>query len=213
MRELGQRLLDLLYPPKCAFCRCLVKDRRMLCPDCEEELPYVDPANLVQITDGGLRCVSALWYDNMVRDSHHRYKFRGAAAYCGIYGELMTAALEESGLEGECVTWVPLSQRRLRSRGYDQARLLAEEVAARMDLPCAGLLRKTVNNPAQSGRSSAAERRQNVRGVYEVVENPEGLHIILVDDLVTTGATLSEAANELLAVGAESVIGLTLARA
>ncbi|MBO5544456.1 MAG: ComF family protein [Oscillospiraceae bacterium] len=213
MRDFGRRLLDLLYPPKCAFCRRLVEDGHMLCPDCAEELPYVDPENLVQLTDGGLRCVSALWYDNTVRASHHRYKFRGAAAYCGVYGELMTAALEDSGLEGDIVTWVPLSRSRLRRRGYDQARLLAEEVAAGMDLPCEALLRKTVNNPAQSGRASTAERRQNVKGVYEVTENPEGLRIILVDDLVTTGATLSEAAGELLGAGAESVVGLTLARA
>ena len=183
MRDFGRRLLDLLYPPKCAFCRRLVEDGHMLCPECAEELPYVDPENL------------------------------GAAAYCCVYGELMTAALEDSGLEGDIVTWVPLSRSRLRRRGYDQARLLAEEVAAGMDLPCDALLRKTVNNPAQSGRASAAERRQNVKGVYEVTENPEGLRIILVDDLVTTGATLSEAAGELLGAGAEAVVGLTLARA
>ena len=212
MTEIGGRLLDLLYPPKCAFCRRITEDGRMLCPACEKALPYTGPEDRVQVMDGDLLCISALWYDEPVRSSHHRFKFRGSAAYCGIYGELMAEAWEDSGLEADCVTWVPLSRRRLRSRGYDQAQLLAEETAARIALPCEGFLRKTVNNPAQSGSAGRAARRENVRGVYEAAEGLGGLRIVLVDDIVTTGATLTEAAGELLAAGAESVFGLTLAR-
>ena len=135
-----------------------------------------------------------------------------AAAYYRIYAELMAACVREHGLTADLVTWVPLSRNRLRRRGYDQARLLAEEVAGRLALPCEQTLEKIRNNPAQSGTSGAEERQKNVIGVYRAVTSFAGEHVLLVDDIVTTGATLSEAAKELLNAGAEQVSGLTLAR-
>ena len=212
MNQLGERLLDLLYPPKCAFCRKLVTDRRMLCPDCETALPVPEKEKQSKKISGLAVCLSPLYYTGDVRQSLHRYKFQGAAAYYRIYAELMAACAREHGLTADLVTWVPLSRKRLRSRGYDQARLLAEEVAGRLGLPCEQTLEKIRNNPAQSGTSGAEERQKNVLGVYRAVTSFAGEHVLLVDDIVTTGATLSEAAKELLNAGAEQVSGLTLAR-
>ena len=212
MNQLGEWLLDLLYPPKCAFCRKLVTDRRMLCPDCEKALPVPEKEKQSKKISGLAVCLSPLYYTGDVRQSLHRYKFQGAAAYYRIYAELMAACAREHGLTADLVTWVPLSRKRLRSRGYDQARLLAEEVAGRLGLPCEQTLEKIRNNPAQSGTSGAEERQKNVLGVYRAVTSFAGEHVLLVDDIVTTGATLSEAAKELLNAGAEQVSGLTLAR-
>ena len=212
MNQLRERLLDLLYPPKCAFCRKLVTDRRMLCPDCEKALPVPEKEKQSKKISGLAVCLSPLYYTGDVRQSLHRYKFQGAAAYYRIYAELMAACAREHGLTADLVTWVPLSRKRLRSRGYDQARLLAEEVAGRLGLPCEQTLEKIRNNPAQSGTSGAEERQKNVLGVYRAVTSFTGEHVLLVDDIVTTGATLSEAAKELLNAGAEQVSGLTLAR-
>ena len=212
MNQLGERLLDLLYPPKCAFCRKLVTDGRMLCPDCERALPVPEKEKQCKKISGLAVCLSPLYYTGDVRQSLHRYKFQGAAAYYRIYAELMAACVREHGLTADLVTWVPLSRKRLRRRGYDQARLLAEEVAGRLALPCEQTLEKIRNNPAQSGTSGAEERQKNVLGVYRAVTSFAGEHVLLVDDIVTTGATLSEAAKELLNAGAEQVSGLTLAR-
>ena len=212
MNQLRERLLDLLYPPKCAFCRKLVTDGRMLCPDCERALPVPEKEKQSKKISGLAVCLSPLYYTGDVRQSLHRYKFQGAAAYYRIYAELMAACVREHGLTADLVTWVPLSRKRLRRRGYDQARLLAEEVAERLALPCEQTLEKIRNNPAQSGTSGAEERQKNVRGVYRAVTSFAGEHVLLVDDIVTTGATLSEAAKELLNAGAEQVSGLTLAR-
>ncbi len=212
MNQLGERLLDLLYPPKCAFCRKLVTDGRMLCPDCEGALPVPEKEKQSKKISGLAVCLSPLYYTGDVRQSLHRYKFQGAAAYYRIYAELMAACVREHGLTADLVTWVPLSRKRLRRRGYDQARLLAEEVAGRLALPCEQTLEKIRNNPAQSGTSGAEERQKNVLGVYRAVTSFAGEHVLLVDDIVTTGASLSEAAKELLNAGAEQVSGLTLAR-
>ena len=136
MSRLTEGLLDLLYPPKCAFCRKLVRDRRMLCPACERSLPYPTKEGQRQEISNLALCLSPLYYTEDVRRSLHRYKFRSAAAYYRIYAELMAACLREQGVTAELVTWVPLIRKWLRKRGYDQARLLAEEVARLTGLPC-----------------------------------------------------------------------------
>ena len=212
MNALIGRLLDLLYPPKCAFCRKLVRDGRMLCPDCEKNLPAPEKELQVQQFPHLALCVSPLYYTGDVKKSLKRYKFHSAAAYCGIYGELMADCLRAHAVEADVVTWVPLSGRRLRKRGYDQARLLAEEVARQTGTECRRLLEKQVHNRAQSGTGSPEERIKNVRGVYRCAGDAAGKRILLVDDIVTTGATLSEAAGVLLSAGAKEVVGLTLAR-
>jgi ComF family protein len=212
MNRLVEQLLDLLYPPKCAFCRRLAEDGRMLCPDCEKNLPFPEKEMQVQHFPHLALCASPLYYTGDVKKSLQRYKFHGAAAYCRIYGELMADCLTAHAIDADLVTWVPLSGKRLRQRGYDQARLLAEEVARRKNLECCCLLAKQKNNRAQSGVGSPEERARNVRGVYRCTGDASGKRILLVDDIVTTGATLSEAAGVLLAAGAESVTALTLAR-
>ena len=211
--RLTESLLELLYPPRCVFCRRLTEGSRMLCPDCERDQPFLtEEEQRKQFEDLDI-CLSVMYYTGDVRNSLHRYKFHGAAAYSRIYGELMADCLKAQELRTDCVTWVPISRQRLRKRGYDQSRLLAEEIGERCNLPCIRLLRKTRNNPAQSGTKSAEERRQNVAGVYEASEEAAGCRILLVDDIVTTGSTLCEAAEALRTAGARSVAALTFARA
>ena len=212
MSSLRERLLDLLYPPKCAFCRRLVQDGRMICPACEKNLPAPDHERQIQHFPHLALCVSPLYYTGDVSSSLKRYKFHGVSAYCGIYGELMAACLADHSLDADVVTWVPLSAKRLRKRGYDQAKLLADEIARLQGMECRRLLTKQVHNPAQSGAGGPEERKRNVRGVYRSNGSAENQRVILVDDIVTTGATLSEAAGVLLEAGAKEVIGLTLAR-
>ena len=93
MSDLGDRLLDLLYPPKCAFCGKLVRGRRMICPDCEAGLPTLAPELQRQDISHLAVCVSPLYYTGVVRHSLHRYKFGGAAAYYRVYAELMAGCL------------------------------------------------------------------------------------------------------------------------
>lgn len=112
------------------------------------------------------------------------------------------------------ISWIPLSKKRLRQRGYDQARLIAEEISSKTGLPCRQLLQKVKNNGAQSLTRDAKQRRENVAGVYALCGQTDvsGLRILLVDDVVTTGATMSEAARILRKAGAKAVYGAALAR-
>lgn len=200
-------LLDLFFPPKCPFCG-KVLDHAGICPACEKALPWTEEGAGVRELSGGVRCAAPLWYEGKVREGLLRFKFQGARA-AGPLGELVArCAAERFSGAFDVVTWVPVSRRRLRSRGYDQARLLAESACRLWEVRPEQLLQKITDNPAQSGLTEEAARRANVLGVYEAAE-PEriqGCRILLVDDICTTGATLAECARTLRDAGAADVM-------
>ena len=178
-------LLDLIFPAKCPFCG-RVLDRPGICDTCRGELPWTEGADALRRGPGGFLCAAPLWYQGLAREGLHRFKFRGMSSAAATLGELIAGcAAEHFSGAFDTVTWVPVSPRRLRQRGYDQARLLAESACRLWETKPLPLLRKTVHNPAQSGLKEAAARRANVLGVYEAVD-PElisGHLILLVDDI------------------------------
>ena len=215
--RLGPLLLDLLYPPKCTFCgRLLEQPRALMCPDCQRDLPWLEGARAERKVEFISLCVSPLWYKNQVRESIRRYKFSGRRWYCKTYG-VLTAQCVQDHLEGkyDLISWVPVSRKRRRERGYDQAYLLARETARQLGREPVPTLEKIRNNPAQSGIEEAAVRRANVMNVYQVLDSAQvqGKRILLVDDVVTTGETLAECARMLCMAGAQDVVCVTLARA
>lgn len=215
LSEWYDKLLDLFFPPKCPFCRAILrKDETALCGACRRSLPWTQGAARIQSFRHLDKCVSPLYYEEDVRRSLLRYKFGGISVYAPKYAELMLDALAQSEISFDLISWAPLGRKRLRRRGYDQARLLAEALEARLGKPCPQLLVKTLDNPPQSGTSSAKQRRSNVSGVYRVTDPTlvRGESVLLVDDIVTTGATLSECARVLKSAGARSVSAITLAR-
>ena len=208
-------IAHLLYPWKCVFCESVLKDTD-ICRECEEKLPYTVGDSAMQKFPFIDKCVSPLYYKDKVRASVHLYKFGGCSAYSRRYAALMSDCVENNldCRSIDVISWIPLSKKRLRQRGYDQARLLAEEIAAKTGLPCRQLLQKVKNNSAQSLTRDAKQRRENVAGVYALDDGADvsGLRILLVDDVVTTGATMSEAARILRKAGAKAVYGAALAR-
>ena len=149
MNAFVNRLLDLLYPPRCAFCRRLLNDaERGVCRFCRRR--YAGSGTRRELRDG-LLCVAPLRYEDQVRESLLRYKFRGVTAYGAAYAEFLAKCIDESDISCDIITWVPLSRRRLRKRGYDQARILAEETAKRLGIPCESLLKKKIDTRPQSG--------------------------------------------------------------
>ena len=215
MGRLISGLLDLLFPPKCAFCRRLVKsNQNLLCPDCLLQLPYTEDGG-PQHGDFFRVCVSALYYEDKVRDALLRYKFQGSSGYAGTFGRLLADCIR-ANLRGQydLISWVPLSRERLRERGYDQAMLLAQAAALELQDVAVSTLDKVRNAEKQSGVGSPEKRRANISGAYRVADSEliEGRRILLIDDIVTTGATLSECARTLLEGGAAEVLCATVAR-
>jgi len=153
-------------------------------------------------------CAVPLRYEGVVREALLRFKFRGATGMAEGLGMLLAqCAAEELSGRFDAVTWVPVSEQRRRQRGCDQAQLLARAAARVWDVEPVRLLRKRRDNPPQSGLG-APERRGNVRGVYEAVNEDQvrGRRVLLIDDIITTGATLAECARVLRDAGAADVV-------
>ena len=207
--------LDLIYPPRCPFCRNLLRDNEAdICARCLRTLPFVPPDEQPVSYPFIKLCVAPLYYEGSVRDSLLRYKFGGVTAYKKAYADLLSKCIDENNISCDIITWVPLSRKRLQRRGYDQARLLAEDMADTMAVPCERLLNKVRDNPPQSGTSGVEMRRKNVIGVYTCASETalENKRVLIIDDIVTTGSTLKECARMLLAAGADVVYTAAVAR-
>lgn len=211
--KLWQQFLDLLFPPKCPFCQKIV-DTAEVCAACEATLPWTRASDIFQ--DGSVRCVAPLWYDDTVREGFLRFKFQGAAGMATPFGKLIAqCAAEHFAGDFDIVTWVPVSKQRLRKRGYDQAELLAQAACRIWRAKPVRLLEKSVHTPAQSGIQDESARRANVLGVYQTVKGASiaGRRILLIDDICTTGATLTECVRVLKEAGAADVVCAAVALA
>lgn len=214
---MAEGLLDLLFPPKCPFCeRVLENPRAPVCPACQPLLPWLEGKageRRVDFTDG---CFSPLAYRDAVPGAVKRYKFRRVRACAAPLGGLMAQCLRDRLPQGaDLVTWAPLSRKRLRERGFDQAELLARRVGALCALPALPTLAKVRHTQPQSGLEEESARRANALGAYALLPGIDltGKRVVLADDVVTSGATLSQCAALLRQAGAEAVYGLTLAQA
>lgn len=208
-------LLDVFYPPRCIFCRkFLKKPEHCICSACSGNLPCTNGGGK-QTGDFFSVCVAPLYYEGDVREAILRYKFKEATGYAEPFGKLLAGCIREN-LSGcyDLISWVPLSKERYKERGYDQAMLIALAAALELDDVAVSTLEKYINVEKQSQMGSAEKRRANISGVYRV-EDPElidGKRILLIDDIVTTGATFSECARTLLQAGAKEVMCAALAR-
>ena len=210
LNKMTRSVMNFLFPRKCPFCGAVV-GKGLLCESCKKSLPYCS----VTIESSGYGSVTApLYYQGSVRRAILDYKFNGKMGGLQAFGDLMAAcAAERYSGAFDAVTWVPVSEKRLRKRGYDQSRYLAASLCVDWHVAPQETLRKARDNPPQSGLTDHKARRANVLGVYEAVEPEEisGKRFLLIDDVFTTGATLSECVRVLKDAGASSVVCLTLA--
>ena len=184
-----------------------------MCNACQMRIPLTE--------NGGRRrgdffseCISAFYYEDDVQEAIHRYKFDGVQAYARVFGEYLASCIYEN-LEGEydILSWVPLHWKRRRGRGYDQAELLARAAGKRLCREPVCVLRKRLDVKPQSLTGEPEKRKANIAGAYQVIDPAliSEKRILLIDDIVTTGSTLSECAKTLLLAGAEDVRCATLA--
>lgn len=205
--KLFYALAQLLFPPKCVLCGALLeKGQTDLCPTCRTDGPECGPS---RVKFPFLDSWVAIWhYEGLVRKSIHRFKFRGRRHYAKGYGKLLAMKLAQQHPEGfDILAWVPTGNLRKLTRGYDQVELLANAVGSELGVTPVPLLKKIRNNRPQSSIKGEAQRRANVLGAYRVID-PEKVRdkrIVLLDDVITTGATAGECARVLLTAGAEEI--------
>lgn len=220
-------LLDLLFPPKCVLFDELLYDEVFQegplcdrapgqCRECRQDLPWTTADEPEKVCAPATRCVAPLWYRDDVRTSFHCFKFKKRVSFARGYGKLMAQCVQDRlGLDFDLICWAPVSAKRLEERGYDQSELLARELAETLDRPVVPVLRKIKHTVEQSKLEDKDDRAKNAAGAYECA-NPAAVQdkrVLLVDDIVTSGSTLSNCAQKLLEAGAKEVWAAALARA
>jgi competence protein ComFC len=225
VRAYVEALLELIYPSRCPSCGqpaqaavCLVCARllptinRPICLYCgKPTLAPVDRCNDCRGRRLHFTSARAAWiYDGPARPVIHAFKYGNRQSL----GPKLADYLAPLVAEADLVTWVPLTRSKRWKRGYNQARILARALAARTKLPPVGLLVKTRSTLDQN-RLDVESRLVNLRGAFKLKRPApiEGRRVVLVDDVYTTGSTVSECALVLKMAGAASIQVATLARA
>jgi ComF family protein len=153
-------------------------------------------------------------YEGDVRRLVRAFKFGGEFSLGRTLAAYLAECYREHGLESDVVTPVPLTGLRRRARGYNQAALMARELARGIEQPMVEALRRRRHSSPQAMSLTAEQRRLNVLEAFEPAKRADvsGMRVLLIDDVATTGATLNACAEVLRAMGAAQVVGLTLAR-
>ncbi len=237
LRERAVSALDVCYPRRCEGCgRPAEPDGGHLCWTCLAGAHYIaDPicARCGDPVDGQVehafecgwcrrtqpafdRARSALRFRGEVREAIHRFKYNRATHLSADLGLLLAGCVRAhfAGERFDSIACVPLHPVKARARSYNQSRLLAAEVCRQLGLPVAHRVLERQRFTRTQTRLDAEERKQNVRGAFRAAmpEWIDGRRWLLVDDVMTTGATVDECARVLKAAGAVSVSVVTLAR-
>jgi len=228
-------VLNLLYPPHCAICRADTSSGVHLCAACWKTAPVISPP-FCQIcsepAEGAIetaftcpKCLDrGFHFDNaiaayrsagVVRETIHRFKYNQKYYLRHVLGEWLADNLADARLQApfDGIVPVPLHPTRERERGFNQARVLAKILARRTDAPLLDVLRRIRYTTTQT-RLDRETRIRNLRNAFRLREKAavRGLHLLLIDDVLTTGSTVDECARVLKAAGAASVRVVAVAR-
>jgi ComF family protein len=236
VRHAFRFVLDVALPPLCPSCRDPLGDGRGLCPACWAKLSFIEPPYCARLgipfvydPGPGLlsmeaianppaydRARAAVRYDDVARGLVHKFKYSDHMELAGMMGQWMARAGRELTREADALVPVPLHWRRLWARRFNQSAALAHAVGRQAGLPVlTETVRRVRATPQQVGLDKG-ERAQNVSGAFRVPAERKadvaGRRLILVDDVLTSGATVDTCARALLRAGAAHVDVLTFAR-
>ena len=230
----GKRIVEFikrkLYPPRCIFCRDVLADdvKLCVCKRCSENIKRI-PSERCPVCGlvtplGSNVCWSCAskkmyfnyhrspyFYEDDVRRTILRLKFARKAQYCKTMGIIMAAYIPYD-VNFDCVTWVPMTKKQVKQRGFNQSELLAREIAKVCGfVPCELLVK--IKNTEKQSKTKASKRAENVKGAFSCGHDLHGKNILLIDDVFTTGATLNECSKVLKKRGADRIYCLTFASA
>ncbi|HKD29187.1 MAG TPA: ComF family protein [Xanthobacteraceae bacterium] len=229
-------VLDTALPPLCASCRTPLSNPGGLCPACWSRVSFIAPPycerlgipfpydpgpgilSMEAIADPPAygRARAAVRYDDIVRDLVHRLKYGDRLDLATSMGQWMARAGRELLIDADALVAVPLHWRRLWARRFNQASALARVVASDSRVPVLTAVLRRVRATSQQVGLSRSARAMNVQGAFTVTQGGKaavhGKRLVLVDDVLTSGATVDACARALLRAGARNVDVLVFAR-
>ena len=216
--------MSYLYPDKCNFCGKLTADGIPVCKECLSKLSTVSQNSCIRcgadieycnckVGDFAfLRNISFFHYEGPAATLVKRMKFNDSPQLCGFMADFMVKQIRDkyNDFTFGFVTYVPSSRLKLAGKGYNGAKLLAERVAAQLSLPLKTVLKKKFSLRSQKS-SKKTDRRKNVRGKFIPLHTFNAETVLLIDDIMTTGSTMSECARVMKNAGAGEILCSTFA--
>lgn len=234
MHALAHKALNILLPPRCLGCESLVEQPGDLCAVCWGKIHFITPPFCAicgaplpyeseeEITCGSCisnppryeRAVSVFVYDDASSKLITRYKYHDQTHATFSYARWMVRAAGELAAKADCIAPVPLHPWRLFTRRYNQAALLAHAISRICQTPYEPQLLKRIKRTSPQTGLARKDRLKNVKRAFTVASNKniKGKSVLLVDDVMTTGATIQECSHVLKRAGAKQVFVATLAR-
>lgn len=184
-------LRAMVFPERCPYCNTLIEAHEVACDSCfdilcEKHIPLIGGA-------GGFRCVSTFLYGGRVRRAIINMKFHDRIQYIPQFSELIAQDIERvyAGADFDLITAVPMHEKDIRERGYNQSELLAKALSKRLGIPYLDTLDK-VKRTKKQHRLTYTQRKKNLSGAFKLKDR-DAVHekrILLIDDIVTSGTTL-----------------------
>ena len=202
--------LNFIFPSKCVICG---KVGDILCKECFAKIKHYPQQKINPPKNVDLMIVCG-YYDGILKKLIRKFKFSKKQSLYLPLSRFVEDCLKDTNYfhSVDLITSVPLHKNRLKERGFNQSELIAKHLSNFLNLPYEENILERTKETSFMYNLSKNDRKRNVKGVFSVNRNLKGLKILIVDDILTTGATLSEVALEMKRKGANSVYALTVAR-
>lgn len=230
--KIAENLVDMIFPPRCAVCNDIIYHKREgICSDCANKLKYVTEPYCYKcgkpLEDDAAEyckdCMSKphyyeegrglLVYDEYMSKSIYRFKYNHKKEYGAFYGKVINDRLGDKIKEwnAQCLIPVPVHKSKLKTRGYNQAQVLAKELSKHCKIPVRSDLMLRNKSTVVQKKLSATDRENNLKKAFIVSKNVVSLNsVIIVDDIYTTGSTVDAMAKCLKEAGVRDVYFITL---
>ncbi len=209
-----KEFFDFLFPQVCVFCGNYVEDFSdfgSICEKCRKKVADEFFGGFMDNVNGIERVWYVGIYRSFLKECINKFKFFGELTLGNFLGKVLYEVILRNPLKFDVITYVPLHRKKLISRGYNQAKIVANFVGQRSDIKCEKLLKKVKNNLPQSS-VGAVKREKNVKGVFDLLKEKKlPQSVLIVDDVYTTGSTLRECCRLLKKRGVSNVYGGVLA--
>lgn len=207
-------LIDLLYPPICICCGERMEGEEVICGSCISKLHPANMGNWVEdVTNHDhLDCAYSGWYfDETFQQMIHEMKYQESRMVAQIFGHNLGILLRDelTALDIDAVIPVPLHAARLRERGFNQSTLLGRALAEELKNVCREDILMRKRNTVSQTKLGSEERKENMKSAFSVKDLGNFTRFLLIDDILTTGSTLSACAEALKSAGAEFVGAVT----
>ncbi len=206
------RILNVIYPPRCICCFEVVKNKALTCEDCTKD--FESRKNYIDFHTPDFDCTSLYRYEGSVRGVIKNIKSKRSLAVCKKVGHLLVEEAKRlnSKTPFDLVAYVPMTRKAVAKRGFNQSEVFARIISKHLGLEFEKNVLVKIRETAPQKSLKAAQRKTNLKGAFKVAKDVDGKSVLLVDDIVTTGATLRENAKMLYKAGARRVTALTFAK-